>query len=283
KGLSMIDPAHVKINEYPPKTFLESVVIGGAYYSPQQKIIIPRGVKNVTFHFNALSLTAPEKVKFSYKLEEYDDDWNHITDSAERNVHYARLAPGFYRFRLKASNNDDVWSGEEVVYEFQLRPHFYQTFWFYALCSLLTVLIGSGLWQMYRLKLRIRELNKYKSSSLQDGRAEDYVKKLILSMEEKKYFTDQNIDLRKLADLLSIPPSHLSQIINVQLKQNFSDFIKFYRIEEAKKKLVDPEYQHFKLAAIGGAVGFKSISAFYSAFKKHTGMTPLDFKNKYKD
>ena len=136
---------------------------------------------------------------------------------------------------------------------------------------------------MYRLKLKIRELKKYKSSSLQTMKVEEYIEKLVHIMEEKKYFVDQEMSLPRLAAILSIPPPHLSQIINVHLKQNFSDFINSYRVKEAKKKLLNPEYKHFKLTAIGRDVGFKSTSAFYSAFKKCAGTTPLGFKKKHEN
>jgi AraC-like DNA-binding protein len=211
-------------------------------------------------------------------LEGFEDEWNGVESSEERTAYYARLSPGSYQFRIKACNNDNVWSDKEAVYEFRLRPHFHQTFWFYALCVCAAVLVGYGLWQMYRLKLKIRELKKYKSSSLQSVRVEEYIKKLVHMMEEKKYFTDQEMNLHKLAAILSIPPPHLSQIINVHFKQHFSDFINSYRVDEAKKKLTNPEYKHFKLTAIGHDVGFKSTSAFYTAFKKHAGTTPSDFK-----
>ena len=58
---------------------------------------------------------------------------------------------------------------------------------------------------------------------------------------------------------------------------NFNDFINQYRVEEAKIRLVDPEYSNLTVAAIGNSVGFTSKSAFYSAFKKHTQLSPSAF------
>lgn len=279
KGLSMIDPSHVKINKYPPAVLIENVVIGGKVLSPHQEIKISRGVKNIAFRFNAISLTAPQKVKFKYKLEGLEDEWNYLKSSEERTVHYGGLSPGQYQFRLNASNNDNIWNDKETVYKFQLRPYFHQTFGFYLLCFCLVGVIGYGSWKIYRLKIRIKELKKYKSSSLQTIKAKEYRGKLIYGMEEKKYFTDREMTLHKLGTLLSIPSAHLSQIINVHFKQNFYDFLNHYRVEEAKKKLMDPTYKHYKLSAIGNEVGFKSTSTFYNAFKKYVRMTPLDFKN----
>jgi signal transduction histidine kinase len=70
-------------------------------------------------------------------------------------AYYTNLGPGDYRFLVVACNNDGVWSSRPATFQFQLKPHFYRTYWFYAL-----VLAGSGLlaWQLYALRLgQVRE------------------------------------------------------------------------------------------------------------------------------
>src|SRR4030095_13495565 len=90
--------------------------------------------------------------------------------------------------------------------------------------------------------------------------------------------TKGGVTLQKLAKTLAISPHHLSQIINEQLNQNFFDFINYHRIEEAKRMLVDPARPHYSILAISEEVGFNSKSAFNAAFKKHTDMTPSEFR-----
>lgn len=119
---------------------------------------------------------------------------------------------------------------------------------------------------------------KYEKSSLTTERGDVYLKRLREVMENEKPYADGSLTLQKLAKALAIPPHHLSQIINEQLNQNFFDFINNHRIEEAKRMLIDPARQHISILAISEEVGFNSKSAFNAAFKKHTQMTPSEFR-----
>ena len=119
---------------------------------------------------------------------------------------------------------------------------------------------------------------KYSKSGLSVDIAKHYLTDLLNLMNEEKPFTNANLTLHELANTLSITSHNLSQIINTQLKQNFFDFINHYRIEEVKEALVDPEKQHYTLLAIALEAGFNSKSSFNSVFKKHTKMTPFEYK-----
>ena len=120
---------------------------------------------------------------------------------------------------------------------------------------------------------------KYEKSTLTSERAERYLNKLLQCMKEKKPFTVGDLTLQKLAESLSISPHHLSQTINERLGQTLSDFINSYRVEEAKRRLLDPAFKHLSLLGIAVDVGFNSKSSFNSVFKKHTDMTPSEFRS----
>jgi len=119
---------------------------------------------------------------------------------------------------------------------------------------------------------------KYERSSLTEENAEKHLDQLRHFMTAEKPFLDSDISLYGLAKKLSMPPHHLSQIINEKLGQNFFEFINEYRVNEAKMRLNDPQNDHLTIAAIGFDSGFNSISAFNSAFKKHSGMNPSQFR-----
>ena len=119
---------------------------------------------------------------------------------------------------------------------------------------------------------------KYEKSTLTSERSERYLDKLLQFMEKEKPFTDGDLTIQKLAEKLSIPANHLSQTINERLGQTFSDFINSYRIEEAKRKLLDPALKHLSVLGIAEEVGFNSKSSFNSVFKKYTNMTPSEFR-----
>jgi AraC-like DNA-binding protein len=119
---------------------------------------------------------------------------------------------------------------------------------------------------------------KYEKSTLTEERAEFYLKKLLAVMETDKPYMDNELTLPKLAAKLLIPTHHLSQIINERLNQNFFDFVNAHRIEEAKRQLMNPAKKHYSLLAIAEEVGFNSKSAFNSAFKKQTSVTPSEYR-----
>lgn len=119
---------------------------------------------------------------------------------------------------------------------------------------------------------------KYESSTLSSQRAERHLQKLLQIMESEKLYTDCELSLQKVAARLSIPPHHLSQIINERLNQSFSDFVNLYRVEEVKRNLLDPSKKHYSLLAIAEDSGFNSKSSFNSVFKKYTNITPSEFR-----
>ncbi len=119
---------------------------------------------------------------------------------------------------------------------------------------------------------------KYEKSTLTPERSEEYLKRLLSMMDTEKPYTDGDLTLHKLARKLLISPHHLSQMLNERLSQNFFDFINSYRIEEAKRRLVDPARKHYSILGIAEEVGFNSKSAFNVAFKKHANMTPSEFR-----
>ncbi|MCH2031899.1 MAG: helix-turn-helix domain-containing protein [Tenacibaculum sp.] len=85
--------------------------------------------------------------------------------------------------------------------------------------------------------------------------------------------------LQNLSNDLNIGSSTLSACINKNAKKSFVDYINEMRVKQAKKFLLDQKYEGYTIASIGLESGFNSKSAFYDVFKKHTGMTPLAFKN----
>lgn len=95
-------------------------------------------------------------------------------------------------------------------------------------------------------------------------------------METNKPYLKTDLKIAELADMLSVPSHQLSQFINDEFRLNFYDFINRYRVEEAKKMLT--ANTPYKILAIAYEVGFNSKATFNRVFKKHTGLTPSEFK-----
>jgi AraC-like DNA-binding protein len=99
-------------------------------------------------------------------------------------------------------------------------------------------------------------------------------------MQTNKPWLNPELSLEQLAAGLSLRPKILSRVINELLQQNFFDFINRYRIEEAQRLLTDPPDKKITVLEVLYECGFNSKSSFNTLFKKHTGLTPSEFKKK---
>ena len=149
KGVAVTDPDHIRSNALPPPVVIEQVLVEDQPIDFNGKVELSPGRNRIAFKYAALSFVAPEKVQFKYKLEGADRDWR--TPAAGRTAYYTNLPPGDYTFRVIACNNDGVWNQTGIALPLHLAPHFYQTYWFYALCLILFALLC---WQLYLLRVR---------------------------------------------------------------------------------------------------------------------------------
>jgi AraC-like DNA-binding protein len=108
----------------------------------------------------------------------------------------------------------------------------------------------------------------------------DIVKKIDDIVANQKMYLNKNLTLQLLADKLQITNKKLSQILNAHQDLSFTDYLNKYRVEESKKKLLNPDLQGIKIDTIAQDSGFNSRTTFYEAFKKHEGCTPSQFRKR---
>ena len=133
EGVQVVDPRHLAFNRLPPPVRIEQVSANGKPYQLKQGMRLPANVRDVAIDYTALSLAAPEKVRFKYMLEGQDPDWKEVIN--DRQAQYSNLPPRKYRFRVIACNNSGVWNEIGDTLEFSIKPRFYQTAWFGAACA----------------------------------------------------------------------------------------------------------------------------------------------------
>jgi signal transduction histidine kinase len=129
---------------------IETVVVDGQVSRPSGQV--PERTARLEILYRALSLTDAEKIHFRYMLEGFDANW--VNAGSARQALYANLRPGRYRFRVAAGKEDGVWSDPAAVWEFSLRPAFYQTSWFYATVLLGALLALLAVWQLRQRKIQ---------------------------------------------------------------------------------------------------------------------------------
>jgi signal transduction histidine kinase len=149
EGIQVVDPRHLVVNEIPPPVRIEQVTADRKTYDIARDLRLPLLARDLQVDFTALSLVAPEKVRFRYKLEGYDNDWQ---DSGNRRqAFYTNLPPRSYRFRVMAANNSGLWNEAGATLEFSIAPAYYQTRRFQAL----VVALALGLmWAGYVVRVR---------------------------------------------------------------------------------------------------------------------------------
>jgi signal transduction histidine kinase/ligand-binding sensor domain-containing protein len=152
-GVSVIDTLHLHRNELPPPVHIEQIIADRKTYDASSdtngRLRLPPLIRDLEIDYTALSLAAPEKVRFRVQLEGWDRDWK---DSGnERKAFYSNLPPRNYRFRVIACNNSGVWNEKGAFLNFSVAPAYYQTNWFRVSCVTAFLLV---LWTLYQLRLR---------------------------------------------------------------------------------------------------------------------------------
>jgi AraC-like DNA-binding protein len=101
--------------------------------------------------------------------------------------------------------------------------------------------------------------------------------KILAALVIEKVYTDPEINLVRLSEKLEVTPGLVSYTINTSFKRNFRNLINEYRLEEVKKRLIDPRTNHLSILGIALECGFNSEASFYRIFKKSTGKSPKEF------
>ncbi len=161
-GVAVIAPDRIPLNAVPPPVLVEDFVVDGRSLplAPGATVTVPPGAEKFEIHYAGLSFVAPQQVRFQYRLEGMDDSW--VDPGTRRTAYYTNLAPGQHAFRVRAANNDGVWSTADAVLRFEVEPYLYQRRWFAATIGVLLLggLVGGVRARSTQLLRRARELER---------------------------------------------------------------------------------------------------------------------------
>ncbi len=146
-GTLWLDPSEISRSRIPPRVSVSSLTADRIYRDPAN-ITLPAGTSNIQIDFAVLAFSSPGSSRVRYRMEGQDLGW--IEAGARRQAFYTNLAPGTYRFRLIAANDEGVWNERGATVEFVIPPTFLQSRWFLLLCGALAMLL---LWLIYRLRV----------------------------------------------------------------------------------------------------------------------------------
>jgi signal transduction histidine kinase len=145
KGIASLNPASLKLNTNAPQVIIDSIVLDGVQLNsdtldapPPTTIKVSPYKERLEIGFTSLSLTAPLKGRFKYKLQGFDSTWTEKPGDV-RFATYIKLPPDNYEFHVKACNEDGKWSESDAVLAVHVLPPFWRTWWFIsasAICAL---------------------------------------------------------------------------------------------------------------------------------------------------
>ena len=152
EGLVKYIPENDRISKKTPSTYIQSLKLFGKKADLSEhsdsidketnlpvNIELPYNQNYLTFEYVGLHYTNPEKVRYKFMLEGFDNDWSKPTE--ERSATYKKLPNGEYTFKVLARNNDGLWNKEPATYSFTINPPFWKTWWFYTLVGIFTLFL----------------------------------------------------------------------------------------------------------------------------------------------
>ncbi|TMM53385.1 response regulator [Maribacter algarum] len=258
KGLNIFHPENLQDNTIPavPKItsfkiknqavkvgqeFNDRIILNRSLSALNEEEIELKYDENVlTFEFAAIHFAAPEKNKYAYKLEGFDEEWQLSKETSF--AHYTNLSPGEYEFKVKASNNDAVWNETPASITFHISPPFWSTIWAYLLYALLLAFVLLGIRSYFHLKAKERtaikvqhEIEKANKLKLQffTNISHDFKTPITLIMNPlEEILNDYDIgsSLRKKLGLVQRNADYLLRLVN--------QLMEFRKIEVGETKLV---------------------------------------------
>lgn len=158
-GLNRFRPESFDQLQPPPRVHLQEVLVNGQSIEPAGSDLphldLRHDEDDLEIRFVGLQFSDPQRVRYAFRLEGVDAEW--VDGGSRRQVRYASLSPGTYRFHLRAANNDGVWSDEEVLLAATVAPPPWATSWALAGYGLILILAAAATYGGYVRRRRALE------------------------------------------------------------------------------------------------------------------------------
>jgi signal transduction histidine kinase/ligand-binding sensor domain-containing protein len=171
--VSWLDPARILENRVPPAVSIDAVHAGDRRYPSGAAIELPPLTRRLELDYTAASMTQPQRVRFRYRLDGVDEDWQDAGDS--RRASYTNLSPGAYRFRVQAFNEDGVPSQGDAHIDFVIAPAWHQSAWFRLVCLALFMAL---IWLAFLLRARYVHARTWAAIEARHGERERIAREL---------------------------------------------------------------------------------------------------------
>lgn len=255
EGLVYFNPDDITTNQQAPPVYITDIAFAP---NTRQKhhlnsgdtiVINYKEAASVNFYFSALNFINTQKNNYAYQLENSDSEWRYVSN--QKMATYTNLSPGTYKFRVKASNNDQYWNEEGDFIYLKITPPLWKTTFAYILYILAIFLLLRFIWTHALIKARY--VDKLKIERLKAEKAEE------LSKLKTDFFINISHELSTPLTLIMAPvekliqnkneDSRLLQIIHRNTKalmRLINELLDSQKIEEQQKKA---EYSYSDIIA----------------------------------
>jgi ligand-binding sensor domain-containing protein/class 3 adenylate cyclase/HD superfamily phosphodiesterase len=246
KGFNSFFPSNIRINQRPPQLILtdfqlfnRSVQIGPnsiltKHISEMEEIQLSYADNVFSFSFAALHYSLPERNRYAYKMEGFDENW--IYDDPARKAKYTNLDPDRYVFKVKGTNSDGIW-GEEIALPIVITPPFWKIKWVWGL-TLLLVAGASITYSRSRIK-RIKAQKEFLELQVKErtkeliGKNEEVEKQKTLLEEERDKLETLLLNILPQSTVEELKKKGKATARNYNLATvMFTDFANFTKISE---------------------------------------------------
>lgn len=157
-GIAMLNPQDIEYDTETPNVLIENLISGDESFQYDEEPRLEAGTRNFEIKYTALEFKNPDRVRFRYRLNNFDDQW--VDAGIRRTAYYTGLRPGNYEFEVQASKLGGGWSDNPATIAFSIEPYFYQTRTFLFLSLVLLFFAGIAVQRFRRIKGDQKELQK---------------------------------------------------------------------------------------------------------------------------
>ena len=232
-----------------------------------------------TLSFASLSYCTPSKNQYAYRLDGYDDEWHYVGHTHQAT--YASLPAGTYLFRVRATNNDGLWSAHEAQLRIVVHPPLWWTWWARIAYLLIAAVLVFGLITWRRRRSAVPAPDAQPTQPQPDIPAEteatttaddEFLQRLNQLIEQRLSSPDLNVSL--LATELGVSRSSLFAKVKALTNATPNELIQLVRLRRAAQLLSDGTRQ---VSEVCYTVGFSNPSYFAKCFQKQYGVRPADY------
>ena len=244
KGLLIFNPEKIRFSHQFKDVFftgfslLNSHDTNSFILSEKGSVInLPYHANFFTISFSIPELISPDKIKYSYFLENFEKDWNKV--GTKRQVTYTNVPPGTYFFRVKSTNPDGEWNKKDYMLTIVISPPWWKTTWATAAFYILGIGIFLVVFSLYRHDLKMKHMVDLKEI---EGKAEK-------SLNEAKlaFLTDISHELKTPVFLIKAPLEVLIESKSKEISVSRNNLLAIYRSANRLQKLINRIIDYRKL------------------------------------